>query len=221
MSKPVFYYHPLSPPARSVVMVARENNIDIDLKVIDFVNGEHTSEYFTKINPAQTIPALVDGDVMICDSQAICLYLIEKFAKNDYLYPKNNFLLRSVINERLFFNASFLFPRGYNIFYPVIMQGKSDVPQERIDQVHRGYRILETYLTKSKWVASNEQMTVADLAIFAWMESMVQCFTTEQYPNINAWMTEMRKLSYYEDTNKKGADQHIQIFKNALEKNKK
>jgi hypothetical protein len=42
--------------------------------------------------------------------------MIEKYAKNDYLYPKDNFLLRSIINERLFFNASFLFPRGYNIF---------------------------------------------------------------------------------------------------------
>lgn len=64
-------------------------------------------------------------------------------------------------------------------------------------------------------------MTVADLATFAWMESMVQYFTSEKYPKINAWMTEMRKLPYYEDANKKGADIHIQIFKNALEKNKK
>ena len=62
-------------------------------------------------------------------------------------------------------------------------------------------------------------MTVADLAIFAWMESMVQCYTTEKYPKINAWMNEMRKLPYYEDANKKGADQHIQIFNSALEKN--
>ncbi|XP_070502093.1 glutathione S-transferase 1-like [Chironomus tepperi] len=221
MSKPVFYYHPLSPPARSVVMVARENNIDIELKEIDFLKGEHTSEHFTKINPAQTIPFLVDGDVAICDSQAICLYLIEKYAKDDYLYPKDNFLLRSVINDRLFFNASFLFPRGLNIFFPVIVLGESEVPQYRIDQIHRGYRVLETYLTKTKWVASDEQMTVADLAIFSWMESVAQCYTTEEYPKINAWMTEMRKLPYYEDANKKGADFHIELFKNALKNNKK
>jgi glutathione S-transferase len=101
------------------------------------------------------------------------------------------------------------------------MQGKSDVPKELVSQIHRGYNILEAYLAKTKWMACNEQMTVADLAIFAWMESMVQVFTTEKHPKINNWMAEMRKLPYYEEANKKGADIHIQIFKNALDKNKK
>lgn len=49
-------------------------------------------------------------------SHAIALYLIEKYAQDDYLYPKNDFKLRTVINDRLFFDASFLFPRGLNIF---------------------------------------------------------------------------------------------------------
>ena len=100
------------------------------------------------------------------------------------------------------------------------MQGKGDVPQEKIDQIHRGYNVLEKYLTKTKWIACNEQMTVADLAIFAWMESIVQCFSIEKHPKLQAWMTEMRKLPYYEEANKKGADIHIKIFKTALEKNK-
>ena len=49
-------------------------------------------------------------------SHAINLYLIEKYARDDYLYPKHDFLLRATINDRLFFDAGFLFPRGLNIF---------------------------------------------------------------------------------------------------------
>lgn len=100
------------------------------------------------------------------------------------------------------------------------MQGQSQVPQDKIDQIHRGYRVLENYLTTAKWIAS-DRMTLADIAISAWMESVTQVFTIEKYPKITAWMTEMRKLPYYEELNKKGADLHIKIFRDALEKNKK
>jgi glutathione S-transferase len=100
------------------------------------------------------------------------------------------------------------------------MQGSPEVPQEKIDGIHRGYRVLESYLTATKWMASNDRITLADLAIFAWMESITQVFTVEKYPKITAWLSEMRKLPYYEEANKAGADLHIKIFKDALEKNK-
>jgi glutathione S-transferase len=82
------------------------------MKLIQF----QLTQIHLQINPAQTIPTLQDNDLVICDSHAICCYLIEKYAKNDGLYPKNNLTLRTVINDRLFFDASFLFPRGLNIF---------------------------------------------------------------------------------------------------------
>ncbi len=53
------------------------------------------------------------------------------------------------------------------------------------------------------------------------MESMSQVFTIENYPKINAWMKELRKLPYYQEANKEGADLHIRIFRDALEKNRK
>lgn len=52
-------------------------------------------------------------------SHAINLYLIEKYAPDDYLYPKHDFLLRTAINDRLFFDAGFLFPRGLNLFVSI------------------------------------------------------------------------------------------------------
>ena len=70
------------------------------------------------MNPSSTVPVLVDGDVTIFDSQAIAMYLVEKYAKteNNGLYPKNDLIMRTKINERLFFIASFLFPRIFQIF---------------------------------------------------------------------------------------------------------
>lgn len=112
------------------------------------------SYLFLKINPAGTIPALVDNSIVLCDrldsvylclywlcinriiigtfffffsSHAINLYLIEKYAKDDYLYPKNDMLLRSRINDRLFFDASFLFPRGLSLFVSTCVKTRWNV----------------------------------------------------------------------------------------------
>lgn len=69
---------------------------------------------FLKINPTGTIPALIDGDVCVYDSHAIGIYLAQKFGKDDSLYPRD-FVRRTVVNERLFFEASFLFARLFEI----------------------------------------------------------------------------------------------------------
>lgn len=53
------------------------------------------------------------------------LYLVEKYAKNDDLYPKDNFLLRTRINEVLFYEASYLYPRLYQITVFLLLDSPS------------------------------------------------------------------------------------------------
>ncbi|KAG5682604.1 hypothetical protein PVAND_011947 [Polypedilum vanderplanki] len=219
MTKPTLYYHPGSPPARACVMVAREIGLDIELKLIDFQSMEHTSEAYSKINPAQTVPSFSDNNFIINDSHAICLYMIEKYAKSDQLYPKNNPKLRTIINDRLFFDASFLFPRGYNIMYPVFILGQSSIPKEMVNQIYRAYKVVERFLTNSKWIATNDQMTLADIAMFAWFEAFTRLFTIENYPKIAVWLSRMRNLDSYEEM-KIGAKQQADQFLTVMEQNK-
>lgn len=70
---------------------------------------------------------------------------------------------------------------------------------------------------------TGDEMTVADLSVWAWMESICQVVLadTETYPNINTWMLRMRLLPYYQEANKDGADLHIKLFRDAMENNKK
>jgi glutathione S-transferase len=75
---------------------------------------ENLTPEFLKINPTGTIPALVDGSVCVYDSHAIGIYLATKFGKNEALYPRD-FEKRTVVNERLFFEASYLFARLFEI----------------------------------------------------------------------------------------------------------
>lgn len=147
--------------------------------------------------------------------------------------------LRATINDRLFFDAAFLFPRGLSLFvsrfivkrsviahhfaefqFPVLMQGQAEVPQDKVEAIHRGYRVLEQYLMKSQFLASNG-MTVADLCVFAWMESITQVVPVSEKDcsRVSSWLDTMRRLPYYEEANKVGADLHIKLFNEALKRN--
>jgi glutathione S-transferase len=85
-------------------------------RYINLYREENLTSEFLSINPTGTIPALVDvdGNVKVWDSHAIGIYLVQKFAGDDQLYPKD-FLKRTAINERLFFEASFLSSRLFEI----------------------------------------------------------------------------------------------------------
>ena len=49
------------------------------LTLVDMKAGDQRQPEFKKINPLGKIPALVDEDLVICESAAICHYLAEKY----------------------------------------------------------------------------------------------------------------------------------------------
>lgn len=56
---------------------------------------------------------------MIWDSHAITAYLVEKYASDDGLYPKD-LQKRAVVDQRLHFDSSILFPRVQNLVVVIL-----------------------------------------------------------------------------------------------------
>lgn len=173
--------------------------------------------YFLKlINPTSTVPALIDNDTKVFDSSAIGIYLVEKYAKDDSLYPKD-LKLRTKVNERLFYISSFMFPRAYFIFVPGYGGEETEIPQEKIDGVMRGYQTIETFLEGNVYL-TGKTLTLADLSLWPLMESFVQIIPLEKekFPNFDRWMTKMREHPS-SAMNKKGADEHIAFYRQCIE----
>ncbi len=63
---------------------------------------------FLQINPMHNIPAVRDGDFIINESRAAAAYLVEKYAKDDKLYPKDP-TAKAVVNQRLYFEMGTFF----------------------------------------------------------------------------------------------------------------
>ncbi|XP_045778002.1 glutathione S-transferase E14-like isoform X3 [Maniola jurtina] len=114
MNIPIVYGDEISPPVRFVTMTASILGIDLDFHKIDLFKNENRSESFMKINPLQKVPAMVVGDITICDSHAIATYLCQ-IGNDTRLYPDES-LLRAKINQILFFNSSTLFRIDSEIF---------------------------------------------------------------------------------------------------------
>lgn len=58
-----------------------------------------------QLNPAHTVPTLVDNGFVLWESGAIMAYLVEKYAKDDSLYPKD-IEKRAIIDQLLHFSTS-------------------------------------------------------------------------------------------------------------------
>lgn len=69
------------PRSRSlrVSWMLEELGLDWNYHYVNFQAGEQRSEEFLALNPCGKVPALKDGDMVISESAAICLYLAEKY----------------------------------------------------------------------------------------------------------------------------------------------
>lgn len=68
------YGHPRSRSTRAV-WAAEEAGIDYEFIKVDLAGGEHRRPPYTDLNPSAGVPTLVDGDLVLTESAAICTYI--------------------------------------------------------------------------------------------------------------------------------------------------
>lgn len=75
------FYYSGAPNPMKIALFLEEAGLLYDTIPIDARKGDqHNAEYLA-INPNAKVPAIVDGDVTVFDSNAILLYLAEKTGK--------------------------------------------------------------------------------------------------------------------------------------------
>ena len=72
-----FYYN-LAPNPSKVALFLEESGLPYEAIAVDTRKGEQHTPAFRAINPNGKVPAIVDGDVTVFDSNAILLYLADK-----------------------------------------------------------------------------------------------------------------------------------------------
>lgn len=219
MVRPVIYTFNLSPPCRAVDLCANALGIDLERKVINLLTGDQLKPEFLKINPQHTIPVLDDNGVIIRDSHAIMIYLVNKYGKNDHLYPRDP-IKQAKVNAALHFNSGVLFARLRFVSESIFYRKNPVIPEDKLENVLKAYRLLEDGFEED-YVAGSS-LTIADFACVSSL-SIVGVIPLDpvQHPKVHRWLSRLQALPYYEEANGSGADQLSALLVDMLAKNAK
>ncbi len=73
------YTFPVTPNNRKVVAFIKHYDLDVEIHQVNFAKQETKQPEYLKIHPMGKVPALVDGDLNLWESNAILCYLAAKF----------------------------------------------------------------------------------------------------------------------------------------------
>ncbi|XP_035793504.1 glutathione S-transferase 1-1-like [Anopheles albimanus] len=216
MAPLVLYHFPGSPPSRSALLVLRNLDLDVEVKIVNLFAGEHMAEEYLAINPEHTVPTLVDEDYVLWESKAIAAYLTEQYKPGCSLYP-NDPKKRGLIQHRLFFDSGTLFPALRQILTPVLRDGATVISQEQKDTLHRALGRMESYLQQgNEWIAGDE-CSLADLCALATIATIHHLGVSfADFPNIQEWYDRCHELPGFEE-NEEGASVIANAVKSKLE----
>ncbi len=86
----------LSGNCYKVRLFAALAHVPLEIVPVDFLAGEHKRSPLIDLNPWGELPILVDGEVVLRDSQAILVYLAQKYAAPQWL-PRDAAGLAAVV----------------------------------------------------------------------------------------------------------------------------
>jgi glutathione S-transferase len=75
------FYYSGAPNPMKVALMLEETGLAYEAIPVDTRKGDQHKPDYLKINPNAKVPAIVDGDAVVFDSNAILLYLGEKTGK--------------------------------------------------------------------------------------------------------------------------------------------
>ena len=134
---------------------------EFELIPVDLFGGEAQTSKFIELNPLGEVPVLVDGDIILRDSQAILVYLAQRYGNETWL-PSEAEALAHVM-EWLLFAANYIrqgteFARRY---YKFNLKLDIELATERAYSV---LKILDDRLSEKPWLAG-DNLTIADMLV--------------------------------------------------------
>src|SRR5262245_61414079 len=182
------YFAPQSRAGRPRWML-EEIGAPYELVRLDLEKGDQKKPAYLKINPNGTVPALVDGDLALFESAAICQYLADKFP-DKHLAPPAGTPARGRYYQWIHYAMSGLEPPLVTIFLHTMRKPEAErlpvLVTEARTQLKGVLGILEQALAGHTYMVGNE-FTTADVMIastLGWARMMG--FIGTDLPNVTA-----------------------------------
>src|SRR5882724_10434935 len=164
-----FYFNG-SPNPTKVALFLEEAGLPYEAIAIDTRKGDQFKPTYASVNPNGKVPAIVDGDVTVFDSNAILLYLAEKTGK---FLPDAKPATRGELLSWLMFVATGIGPySGQAVHFKHHAPEKLAYAVNRyLYEAERHYGILDTRLAKRRYMVG-ETYTIVDMAVWGWSRAV-------------------------------------------------
>jgi len=169
----------------------------IPFRHVDAPVAVRQSDEFRRLNPLGQIPVLVDGDVVLADSNAILVYLVRRYAPGSAWLPDDP--LGAARVQRWLSLAA-----GEIAFGPARARLKarfrdSGMPQELMESLARtALGFMDAELGRAPFLAGAAP-TIADLACYAYIAHAPEGgIALDPYPRVQAWIARLQALPGFE-----------------------
>ncbi|GJE59256.1 glutathione S-transferase family protein [Methylobacterium trifolii] len=160
-----FYYN-LSPNPMKVALCLEETGLPYEPVPVDVRKGEQFAHGYTAINPNSKVPAIVDGDVTVFDSNAILLHLAETTGR---FGPAAGAKARAEMLSWLMFVATGIGPfSGQCVHFRHFAPKGQDYAVERYAfEARRHWGVLDAHLTDRPFILGADY-SIVDMAAWGW-----------------------------------------------------
>ncbi|MDE2451855.1 MAG: glutathione S-transferase [Gammaproteobacteria bacterium] len=154
------------------------------------------SDEFLRLNPLGQIPVLEDGPVVICDSNAILVYLAGRYARGSQWLPEEP--LAAARMQRWLSIAAGEMKHGPALARLIAQWGEPGDRDSAARTAVRLFRFMEGHLADRAYLAA-DHATIADLACYSYTAHAPEGgISLQPYRALRAWLARVEALPRFE-----------------------
>ncbi len=197
------YISPISPNSRKVTAVAAYLGLQCEVEAIDLSKGGNRTPEFLAINPNGKIPALIDGELSLWESNAIMAYLC---GKNDTaLWPKTNerYDIMRWMNWELAHWGRWISSYAFETFLRGLFNAgepNQETMKEAEQFIQKFGNVLDDHLGRTPYLVG-EGVTIADFAVGAHLTYRKAAkLPLDEFKNILAWEDRLNEIKAWRES---------------------
>ena len=185
------YNFPRSGHAHRVELMLSLLQLPTELIFVDLAKGAHKQPDYLAINPMGQVPAIDDQGVVLADSNAILVYLAQKYGNGRWL-PTDPVGAAKV--QRWLSIAAGPIAFGVARARLITVFGASYNAEEVIANSHALLKIIDQELSATPYLTGSEP-TIADVSAYSYIAHAPEGnVSLDDYPHIRAWLARIEAL---------------------------
>ncbi len=188
------FYFNAAPNPMKVALLLEELGAPYEAIPVDTRKGQQFAPEYLTVNPNAKVPAIVDGDAVVFDSNAILLYLADKADR--FVPSDKSSAARGQMLSWLMFVASGIGPfSGQSVHFRHVAPEPKAYALNRYDfEAHRHWKLIEDRLSRGQYMLGSDY-GIVDMAVWGWARLIPYVLGGEdnwaKYPNVKRLLDEV------------------------------